>query len=82
MKIENISLKSIDIIYDLFEVKVNDDKIKELKFIARKTGGTRVLSEVKIIYATGTERSYSVLKAHKKYKELFEKQIKNYKTWR
>ena len=82
MKIENISLKSIDIIYDLLEVKVNDDKIKELKFIARKTGGTRVLSEVKIIYVTGIERSYSVLKTPKKYKELFEKQIKNYKTWR
>ena len=78
MKIENISLKSIDIIYDLFEVKVNDDKIKELKFIARKTRGTRVLSEVKIIYASGIERNYSVLKAPKKYKELFEKQIKNY----
>ena len=78
MKIENINLKSIDIIYDLFEVKVNDDKIKELEFIARKTGGTRVLSGVNIIYASGMKRRYSVLKAPKKYKELFEKQLKNY----
>lgn len=81
MKIKNIDFKRLDdkyVVYDIFNVVVDDDNIKELEFSTRKTQGTRALLGVKIVYASGTQRRYTVLKAPKKYKELFEKFLKNY----
>ncbi len=81
MKIKNIDFKRLDdkyVVYDIFNVVVDDNNIKELEFNTRKTKGTRVLLGVKIVYASGTQRKYTVLKTPKKYEELFEKFLKNY----
>lgn len=81
MKIKNIDFKKIDekyVVYEIFNIIVDDSNIKELEFNTRISKGIRVLSEMKVVYASGREKTYTVLNIPKKYNQLFEKYLKNY----
>ena len=83
MKIKNIEFKKIDekyVVYEIFNIIVDDSNIKELEFNTRISKGIRILSEMKVVYASGRKKTYTVLNIPKKYNKMFNEYIKNYPT--
>ena len=83
MKIKNIDFKKIDekyVVYEIFNIVVDDSNIKELEFNTRISKGIRILSEMKVVYASGRKKTYTALNIPKKYNQMFNEYIKNYPT--
>lgn len=82
MKIKSIDLKKVYsqyVTYHKFNVTVDDNNIIKIEFCSRISAKERVLSEVKVLYKNNKEKTYSALNVPKKYEQLFEMFLKNYK---